>query len=205
MKCLAPSLDMLDNLLNNMRLADLNAYPENPQVGTFAFVQRRVTVCVDVGADPQSPLPMWLPLTQELTMHHHVQVEPATVWVIEHELGYPNPLVQVYASGGSIVLPEDIRLGQVAGTIEIVFNSALTGTAVLVAGTERGAPAEIPSLVQEFTAATQWHITHNLGRIPGTRIWVNGREVQPESVEATSSEVTVKFGTNAVAGKLVLY
>lgn len=205
MKCLAPSFDILNNMLRNVRYEELTNYPVNPKVGSFAFVQKRVVVCVDVGSDPLSPLPMWLPLTQELTMHHHIQAEPATVWVIEHELGFPNPLVQVYASGGSIVIPEDIRLGATSGTIEIVFNTPISGTAVLVAGTERGAAAEVPALVQDFAAATQWHITHNLGRIPTIRAWVNGREVQPENVSVTQTEVTVSFGTNAVAGKLVLY
>ena len=57
---------------------------------------------------------------------------------------------------------------------------------------------------QKVAASTKWELAHNLGRVPAVRIYVNGAEVQAP-VAADANTVSVDFGTNSVAGTLLLF
>ena len=195
------SLNLLGNQMQNMRWEDLDSYPAEVRIGSMAMINRRLMLCIDVSAD-SSAIPFWFPLTQQLSMFKYQHKSASSSWLVEHNMNNGTPIVQVYDVTGEIIVPDSIR--QISeDSLIIEFNSDTAGSAVLISGNEFGAAAEAPVLIEEFAPATQWFLTHNLGRVPAVRIYVNGAEVQAP-VTATDTTVLVNFGVTSYAGKLVL-
>lgn len=196
------SLNMFGNMVQNMRWEDLNEYPAEARIGSVAMVNRRLMLCIDVSQDA-SAIPFWFPLTQQLTMVKYHHTAASKTWLVEHNMNNSTPIVQVYDATGEIVMPDKIRPVD-EDSLMIEFGSYMTGSAVIISGNEFGAAAEAPVLIEEFAPATQWTYSHNLGRVPTVRVYVNGAEVQA-AVTATDTTVTVNFGVTSYAGKLVLF
>lgn len=195
------SMDLLGNELRNMRWEDLDTYPANAHIGSIAMINRRLMLCIDISADA-SAIPFWFPLTQQLSMVKYHHTSPSRSWLIEHNMNNSTPIVQVYDSTGEIVMPDRVRPID-EDSLLVEFGSDMSGSVVIISGNEFGAAAETPVLIEDFAPATQWFFSHNLGRIPVVRVYVNGAEVQAQ-VSATDTTVTVNFGVTSYAGKLVL-
>lgn len=197
------SIDMLGNAIKSMSLENLNEYPTNPVVGSLNMIQKRLMLCMDVGNDAQNPLPMWVPMSSEIQMFKHSQSQSASTWVVEHNLNDATPVFQIYDAAGHIFTPDEVVIVD-ANTLSITMLAAMTGSVTVLSGTQFGSPAMTPVKTQVFAAATSWNMVHNLGRVPGVRVYVNGKEVQA-AITADANAVTVDFGTNSVAGTLLLF
>lgn len=196
-------MDLLGNKIKSMSLENLNEYPVKPQVGSLSMIQKRLMLCIDVGADAQNPLPMWMPMSSEVQMFKHSQSQSASTWVVEHNLNNATPVFQLYDAAGQIFTPNEVVIVD-ANTLSISLLAPMTGSVVVLSGTQFGSPALSPAKTEVYAAATSWNMVHNLGRVPGVRVYVNGAEVQAE-VTADINTVTVDFGTNSVAGTLLLF
>lgn len=196
------NVNMLGNKIKSMSLENKAEFPATPGIGSLEMIQKRLMLCIDVGNDVQNPLPLWMPMSSEVQMYKHHQTTNSTSWLVEHDLNNSTPVVSVYDVNGAIVTPNEILIVD-GNTLSVTFNAAAQGIVVVLSGTLFGSPAVSAALTENFVAATSWHLAHNLGRVPAVRVYVNGAEVQA-SVSATTTEVTVDFGGNSVAGTLVL-
>lgn len=202
MKCLG-NVNMLGNKIQSMSLENKNEYPATPTIGSLELIQKRLMLCIDVGTDAQNPLPMWVPQSSEVQMFRFNQPTNSTTWLVEHGLNNSTPVFQIYDANGHIFTPDEVVIVD-PDTISISLNTPMMGSVTVLSGTMYGSPALSPVVTQKFTAATMWTLAHNLGRIPTVRIYVNGAEVQaPVTVDANN--VSVDFGTNSVAGTLLLF
>lgn len=197
------NVDLLGNKLKSAALENLNEYPVNPTVGSFSMIQKRLMLCIDTGNDAQNPLPMWMPMSSEVQMFKHSQSQSASTWVVEHNLNDATPVFQIYDAAGNIFTPDEVVIVD-ANTLSISLLAAMTGSVTVLSGTQFGSPALTPVKTQVYAAATSWNMVHNLGRVPGVRVYVSGAEVQA-NVTADANTVTVDFGTNSVAGTLLLF
>lgn len=197
------NVNMLGNKIQSMSLENKNQYPTQPTVGSLEMIQKRLMLCIDVGNDAQNPLPMWVPMSSEVQMFRFSQPVSSKTWLVEHGLNNSTPVFQIYDANGHIFTPDEVVIVD-ANTLSITLTTAMTGSVTVLSGTMYGSPALSPVLTHVFTAATQWTLPHNLGRVPAVRIYVNGAEVQAD-VAADANTVTVNFGTNSVAGTLLLF
>ncbi len=197
------NVNMLGNKIQSMSLENQNEYPSAPAIGSLEMIQKRLMLCVDVGNNPQDPLPVWIPQSSEVQMFRFNQPNNSTTWFVEHGLNNAAPVFQIYDVNGQILTPDEVVIVD-ADTLSITLNTPMQGSVTVLSGTMFGSPALSPVLTQQFTAATTWELAHNLGRIPTVRIYVNGAEIQAP-VTADTSTVGVDFGTNSVAGTLLLF
>ena len=197
------TLDMRGNMIQSMSLENLTEFPAVPRIGSLNMIQKRLMLCIDLGSNAQDPVPFWLPMSSEVQMFKFNQPVAATNWIVEHNLNNPTPVFQVYDADGEIFTPNAVVIVD-ANTLSIEVLTPMQGSVTVLSGTMFGTPAMSPVIKQEFGVATSWSLTHNLGRVPVVRVYVNGAEVQA-SVSATDTRVTVDFGTNSVAGSLLLF
>lgn len=202
MKCLG-NVNMLGNKIQSMSLENKNEYPTKPTIGALEMIQKRLMLCIDVGTDAQNPLPMWIPQSSEVQMFRFSQPTNSTTWTVEHGLNNAAPVLQIYDANGQIFTPDEVVIVD-ANTLSISLNTPMKGSVTVLSGTMFGTPALSPVMSQKFTAATKWDLVHNLGRVPAVRVYVNGAEVQAD-VAADANTVSVDFGTNSVAGTLLLF
>ena len=100
-------------------------FPSNPQVGRFLFKDRRLFVCVDI-----STLPVWVPITQEIDVYHHVQSTPALEWSIPHNLGSARVMVQVFDQNNKVINPDEIDCS-VKDMVTVRFPIPYVGAAIV--------------------------------------------------------------------------
>jgi hypothetical protein len=153
-----------------------------------------VYICVGAGA-----LPVWVPLTREITSYTHSQGSASATWNITHNLNTTEVNVQVYGTDNKVLMPDEI-LVQTPTTATIYFNSAVAGKAVVVTGSFEGNPKPAYAFTfNQGSASTTWTIDHNLGYHPIVRVFIGLNEVQPSSiVHDTANRVTVTFTTPQV-------
>lgn len=197
------NVNMLGNKIQSMSLENKTEYPAKPTIGSLEMIQKRLMLCVDVGNNPQEPLPVWIPQSSEVQMFRFNQPTNSTTWLVEHGLNNSTPVFQIYDVNGHIFTPDEVVIVD-ENTLSITLNTPMQGSVTVLSGTMFGTPALSPVLSQKFTASTKWDLAHNLGRIPTVRIYVNGAEVQAP-VAADANTVSVDFGTNSVAGTLLLF
>ena len=167
------------------------AFPGVPKVGQIAFVNKILYICVSV----TDGLPVWVPLSQELTLYTHNQSTPATTWSIVHNLNTTSVQVQVFDANDRVVIPDEITVTS-ANTATVTVNTAFAGRAVVLTGHNDGIAKPTYSYLHYQTeSASTWTITHNLGREPIVRVFVGNQEVQPSSITHTSvNQLSVNFG-----------
>jgi hypothetical protein len=182
------------NELQNAALTTLTVFPDTPVMGQLAFVNSIVYICVQGGE-----LPVWVPLTREITAYTHSQAEPASTWTITHSLNTTSVNTQVYDNLNSVLIPDDIQTTG-PNTQTIRFNTAVAGRAVIVSGSYDGKvrPTYAYTHYQSSANAT-WVVAHNLGYHPITRVFIGNSEVQPASiVHNSTNQVTITFSTPQV-------
>lgn len=188
---------------NNLRDAVIpldTTFPAVPVVGQVVFKDRVLYICVEIN----SGLPVWVPLTKEITAYTHIQNTSASVWNISHNLNTSNVSVTVYDSSNRVVMPNEVTINS-SSSITVDFGTAAQGKVVVLSGQFDGQTK--PTYAYEFfqtEPSTTWVIPHALGRYPIVRVFIGNQEVQPESITFdTIDQVTVTF-TSAQVGQAKL-
>lgn len=178
--------DLQQNEIQNGVLTTLTQFPNTPKTGQLAFVNSIVYICVTAGS-----LPVWVPLTREITAYTHVQDTSSDTWPIVHNLNTTSVNLQIFDETSSVVVPNSIVTTGPA-TATVTFSSAISGRAVVVSGHFDGNVK--PTYAYTFhqtSASSPWIITHNLGYNPIVRVFIGTSEVQPQSVDFPSANQTV--------------
>lgn len=186
--------DLQKNQLQNAALQTLTTFPAIPVVGQLAFVNSTVYICVGSG-----DLPVWVPLTREITAFTYTQAEAATTWNITHDLNTTAVNVQVFDGASRVVIPDEITTTG-PNTATITFGTAFAGRAVIVSGHFDGNVKPTYAYTHyQNVSSTSWVIPHNLGYNPIVRVFIGTQEVQPLTVQHDStSQVTITFSTPQV-------
>lgn len=187
--------NLQQNLLQNAVLPIETAFPVSPKVGQLAFVNSIVFICVALG----NGLPIWVPMTREITAYTHTESSPKYQWDISHNLNTTSTNVQLFDDQGRVVIPDEIEVVS-ANQIAVKFNVQFAGRAVVLTGHFDGNVRPTYSYTfNQDNASTQWTINHNLGYNPIVRVFVGTSEVQPQSVNhPTVNQTVVTFSTAQV-------
>ena len=179
------------NQLQNAALETTTSFPQAPVVGMLAFVNSIVFICVSGGS-----LPVWVPLTREITAYTHTQGSGSATWNITHNLNTTSVNVQVFDGTSKVVIPSEIETTG-ANTVQITFNEVVAGRAVLVSGHFDGNVKPTYAYTHyQSTASTSWVIAHGLGYNPIVRVFIGNNEVQPATiVHDTVNQTTITFAT----------
>jgi len=192
------NIDMQNNVLKNVVLEDLDAFPANPKVGSFALIQKRLMVCLEL----QDTVPLWFPLGSEISTHTHTQSEDESVWVINHDLGSSTVLVQAYDVNNKVIIPDDIDLS-LKDTAVITFAVPIQGRAIIMLGNITGMAKPEVRFEQSFTVNATWTLNHGLGYNPIIRCIKDGLEIQPQSIVHDSTTTATITFSEPVSGKVV--
>lgn len=187
---------MNQNYIQQAAMESELAFPANPVIGRIAFINKAVWICADI----QDGLPIWVPLTNTISLAVHVQDVAATTWTFNHDLNTTFVIAMVYDGNNQMVIPDEITIVN-AGTVTASFGVPAAGKMVLVSGNLDG--IKPPTYALEYTQtspATVWTINHNLGYAPIVRVFISNLEVQPYSIEHTSLNTVVITFTTAQMG-----
>jgi hypothetical protein len=178
--------NLQQNELQNAALSTLTAFPAVPVVGQLAFVNSIVFICVGSGS-----LPVWVPLTREITAYTHTQAEATSTWTIAHNLNTTSVNIQVFGGDNRMVIPSEIETTSPT-TAQVSFNTPMAGRAVVVSGHFDGnvKPTYAYTFYQS-SASTTWTIVHNLGYNPIVRVFIGNQEVQPTTITFTDTNTAV--------------
>ena len=183
------NLNMLENDLIGAVFGIEENFPANPRPGRFCFKDKVFYLCTEIAGG----LPVWVPITQQITMKKHVQNVAQMEWTIPHNLNTADVFVQVYDAQGNWLIPDAIN-NSVFNQVTVAFNTPMTGYAILQRGVPEGSPPPLIAYEETFTALDTWVINHGLGYNPIIRVIVNGQEVQPASIVHNSTmQATVTF------------
>lgn len=184
--------NLQQNELQNATLTTLTSFPTSPVTGQLAFVNSIVYICVST----LNSLPVWVPLTREITAYTHSQSVASDSWVITHTLNTTSVNVQVFDATNKAVIPDEIEIVN-ANTVAVSLNSALAGRAVVVSGHFDGNVKPTYSYTHyQNSASTTWVVVHGLGYEPIVRVFVGNQEVQPQSITHDSvNQLTITFST----------
>ena len=183
---------------NNLRDAviplDTN-FPISPKAGQIVFKDRILYICVEVSYG----LPIWVPLTNELTAYTHIQSTSASSWIVNHPLNTSHVSVTVYDTENRVVIPNEISINS-ASQVSINCGTPAQGKVVVLTGTFEGQTK--PSYAYEYyqtNPSTSWTIAHGLGRYPIVRAFIGNQEVQPATITFdTLDQLTITFSTAQV-------
>lgn len=192
------NLDMQNNLIRNVVLEELDDYPSNPKVGSFALIQKRLMVCLEF----QGAVPLWFPLGSEISTYTHTQDTDDTQWVINHDLGSSTAIVQAYDVNNKVIIPDDIDLS-LKDTAVLTFAVPIQGRAIVMLGNITGLPKPEVRYEQSFTANATWVVNHGLGYEPVIRVISNGLELQPQSIVHDSTTTATITFSEPTSGKVI--
>ena len=170
-------------------------FPTVPVVGQIVFKDRILYICVEIS----SGIPIWVPLTNEITSYTHIQNTDAVLWTINHPLNTAHVSVTVYDTSNRVVLPNEVTVTS-AGQVVVNLGTAAQGKVVVLTGNFDGTTKPTYSYEHyQTTPSTTWIIPHGLSRYPIVRIFIGNQEVQPASITFdTLEQVTVTFTTAQV-------
>lgn len=188
--------NLQQNELQNAVLPIESAFPVSPKVGQLAFVNQTVYICVSLA----NSLPVWVPMTREITAFTFSQANPSATWNVTHNLNTSSIQVQIFDGLQQVVIPDVIEVLSPTAA-RVTFSSPLAGKAVVLTGHFDGnvKPTYSYTFYQD-TAATTWVIGHNLGYNPIIRAFVGNQEVQPTTITHDSVNQTTITFTTAQAG-----
>lgn len=185
------NLNFGGNQMQNVAIAIDTNFPANPQPGRLVFKDKVFYICTSIDGD----LPVWVPLTKQLTMQIYKQTTAALEWTIPHDLNLNAVFVQVYDENGKWVIPDYIDTS-VMNQVTVGFNTPMIGTAIIQRGETEGSPQPLYAYEQSFTNSNTWIVTHMLGHNPIIRVIVGNNEVQPLNISYDSTmQATVTFSS----------
>jgi hypothetical protein len=187
--------NLQQNELQNAVLPIETAFPASPKVGQIAFVNSIVYICVSLG----SSLPVWVPMTREITAFTHNQSVSSDTWTIEHSLNTTSVQVQIFDGSNRVLIPDEVEV-LTPNTVQVSLSTAITGRAVVLTGHFDGNVKPTYSYTHyQSPASTSWVIVHGLGYNPIARVFIGNQEVQPQSITHDSTnQVTITFATAQV-------
>lgn len=194
----AGNIDMQNNMLKNVVFEQLSGYPNNPKIGSFALIEKRLMTCVEF----TDGAPLWIPLSQELDTHVHSQDVDSDTWIINHNLGTSTVMVQAFDVNNKVILPDEIDLS-VKDTAVITFAVPISGRAIIMMGNFIGLAKPETRFDQSFTSNATWVVNHGLGYEPVIRIIKDGLEIQPLSILHDSTTTATITFTNPQSGKVI--
>lgn len=122
-------IDLNDNQLQQIVIANELDFPVAAPVGTIVFKDKRLYMCVALNiADP-----IWIPVSDTINTYTHDQTTSSTSWSISHNLNSNYVIVQVYDDNHKLIIADSIALIN-ANTITINFSNSITGRAVVLFG-----------------------------------------------------------------------
>lgn len=170
-------------------------FPTNPVPGQIVFKSRILYICIELN----NGIPIWCPLTKEVTSYKHIQNTSSAGWVVNHNLNTTSVSVTVYDTNGYVIIPDEVII--ISDTqVQVIFAAPIQGTAIVLTGYFDGQP--LPSYSFEYTQtnpSTSWVIAHGLGRYPIVRVFIGNQEVQPATVTFdTINQITITFSSAQV-------
>lgn len=195
--------NLQQNLLEQAVIPIETAFPaaSPPKVGQLAFVNSILYICVSIAQG----LPVWVPLTRELTMFNHTQSSASATWSINHGLNTTGVQVQVFDNAGHVLIPDEITIID-SNSVTVSLSFAIIGKAVVLTGHNDGTVKPSYAFIHyQSTASATWDITHDLGHNPIVRVFIGNAEVQPQGIVHNSiNDLTITFLTQqAGLAKLV--
>lgn len=187
--------NLQQNELQNAVLPIETAFPASPKVGQVAFVNSIVYICVSLA----NSLPVWVPMTREITAFTHNQATASDTWTIVHGMNTTSVQVQVFDDSSRVVIPDGIEV-LTPDSVQVTLGTAAAGRAVILTGHFDGNVKPTYSYTHyQNDSSTSWVITHNLGYNPIVRVFIGNQEVQPLSVtHNTTNQTTITFSTAQV-------
>lgn len=187
--------NLQQNELQNAVLPIETAFPASPKVGQAAFVNSIVYICVSLA----NSLPVWVPMTREITAFTHNQATASDTWAIVHGMNTTSVQVQVFDDSSRVVIPDGIEV-LTPDSVQVTLGTAAAGRAVILTGHFDGNVKPTYSYTHyQSGSSTSWVITHNLGYNPIVRVFIGNQEVQPLSVtHNTTNQTTITFSTAQV-------
>lgn len=184
--------DLQKNQLQNPALEVIETFPANPVLGQVVFKDSIVYIVVGFSNN----LPVWVPLTREITSYAHTQTQSSSTWTVTHNLRAGTVSVQVFDSLKKAIIPDEIEIID-QNTVQVTLASAATGTVFVVSGSTEGNQKPVYSYEHtQSYALTTWVIDHGLGYEPDVRVFINDQEVQPASItHNTVNRTTITFSS----------
>lgn len=171
------------------------AWPVNPREGQIVFKDRTLYICSEI----QNGLPIWVPLTKEITAYTHIQATAASTWSISHPLNTTHVHVMAYDLQNRVVIPDNIEITD-DSTVTVYLANSAQGKAVVLTGYQEG--TSMPTYAYEYyqtTPSTTWTVAHGLGRYPIVRAFIGNQEVQPATITFDSiNQLTITFSSAQV-------
>jgi hypothetical protein len=184
--------NLQQNELQNAVLPIETAFPAMPKVGQVAFVNSIVYICVSLA----NSLPVWVPMTREITAFTYNQATASSTWNITHGLNTTSVQVQVFDESNRVVIPDGIEV-LTPNMVQVTLGTASIGRAVIMTGHFDGNVKPTYSYTHyQSDASTTWVILHGLGYNPIARVFVGNQEVQPLSIVHDSvNQTTITFNS----------
>jgi len=131
------------------------------------------------------------------------QTASAATWSFTHNMGTRNPIVQVYGSDYKQLLPNDI-VGIDGSTVEVRFDYATTGYAILSNGGGLYITGSTSTLIQTSAAAT-WSFNHQLNtKYPAFEIYdSNDLVIIPAGIKAIDTDNAEIYFAGAQSGRAI--
>lgn len=185
------NLDLMENKLVNSGFGADADFPEVPTPGRILFLHNVLYFCAEINGG----LPVWVPMTQQISMKQFSINTPALEWTIEHALNIAAPLVQVYDTAGKWIIPDEIDCSS-NNQVVVKFSTPTAGMAIVMRGqVDGGSPPSI-SYEAEFTNQSTVVINHGLGYNPIINVYIDNNLVQPQSVVHNSTiQATITFSS----------
>lgn len=182
--------NLQQNQLQNAVLPFDTNFPASPKIGQIAFVNSTVFICVSISGG----LPMWVPMTREITAFTWNQSTASDTWNISHGLNTRSVQVQIFDNANMAIIPNEIELIS-AAAVKVTFAVPIVGSAVIITGHFDGNVKPTYAYTHyQASASTTWVIPHNLGYNPIIRVFVGNQEVQPMIINHDSTmQTTITF------------
>lgn len=186
--------------ITNFAFGSQADFPINTKVGDTILKDGRLMVCTAM----DGALPLWVPLTQQISMKKFQQATPSSRWTFVHGMNISTPVVQLWDNMGEMMLPSSVTVVG-SNTIEAFFTMPVAGAMTVMAGVDSGIPAaDIAFQTEVLEPSTDWVITHNLGYNPKVDVMIENFIVQPlRIIHDSTAQLTITFSTPR-AGKVVL-
>lgn len=188
-------INLQNNEMQNLAYGIENDFPNDPIIGRIVFKNQTLYICADLNGI----LPIWVPITNTISMYKEdISVASASL-TITHNLSTAYPIVQIYDSAGNLIIPDSV-ISSTADELVITLGSAITGKVVILKGDEmpaNGATILTPdtySYTIDMIAESSIVVNHELGYYPIVRAFIDDAEVLPLSVIHDSIfQTTVTF------------
>lgn len=184
------NLDLLGNLLQNANLEAMTSWPaEDPGVGRLLLKQEGSVYRLYLSGGIESGLRIWIPLSQEMSMHIHDQASASTTWTINHDLNISGCILQVQNTSNEMIQFDGAEF--LFNQATVAFSVPQAGRAILIACSTEGVERPIFNYENSYTNQATWTVNHGLGYEPIIRTYINNHEVIPLSVTHTDENTAV--------------